>query len=48
MIACFFAKLGYVAIILLEDRKTVTVDWYVNYCWPIVFQAWCKRQLWTS
>ena len=44
MIACFFAKFGNVAIILLEDRKTVTADWYANHCLPKVFQAWCKRR----
>ena len=32
MIACFFAKFGHVATIPLEDRKTVTADWYVNHC----------------
>ena len=42
MIACFFAKFGHVATIPLEDRKTVTADWYVNYCLPKIFQAWCK------
>ena len=44
MIACFFAKLCHVATILLEDRKTVTADWYVNHCLTEVFQAWCKRR----
>ena len=35
MIAYFFAKkIGHVATIPLEDRKTVTADWYVNYCLP--------------
>ena len=44
MIACFFGKkIGHVATIPLEDRKTVTADWYVNHCLPKVFQAWCKR-----
>ena len=42
MIACFFAKFGHVATIPLEDRKMVTADWYVNYCLPKIFQAWCK------
>ena len=42
MIACFFAKFGHVATIPLEDRKTVTADWYVNHCLPKVFQACCK------
>ena len=44
MIACFFAKFGHVATIPLEDRKTVTADWYVNYCLPKAFRAWCKRR----
>ena len=43
MIACFFAKLGHVATYLLEDRKTVMTDLYVNHCLLKVFQAWCKR-----
>ena len=42
MIACFFANIGHVATIPLEDRKTVTADWYVNHCVPKIFQAWCK------
>ena len=44
MIACFFANFGHVATIPLEDRKTVTADWYVNHSLPIIFQAWCKRR----
>ena len=43
MIACFFAKIGQVAAIPLEDRKTVTADRYVNHCLPKIFQAWCRR-----
>ena len=37
MIAHFFVKFGHVATIPLEDRKTVTADWYVNHCMPTVF-----------
>ena len=44
MIACFFAKFGHVATIPLEDRKTVTADWYVNHCLLKVFQTWCTRR----
>ena len=44
MIACFFAKFAHIATIQLEDRKTVTADWYVNHCSPKVIQAWCKRR----
>ena len=43
MIACFFAKFGHVATTPIEDRKTVTADWYVNHCLTKIFQAWCKR-----
>ena len=44
MIACFCANFGHVATIPLEDRKTVTTDWYVNHCCLKVFQAWCKQR----
>ena len=44
MLACFFAKFGHVATVPLEDRKTVTDDWYVNLCMSKIFQAWCKRR----
>ena len=42
MIACFFASFGHVATIPLENRKTITADWYVNHCLLKIFQAWCK------
>ena len=32
MIACFFAKFGHISTIQLEDRKTVTANWYVTHC----------------
>ena len=44
MIECFFAKFGHVATIPLEDKRTITADWYVNHCLPKIFQAWCKRR----
>ena len=44
MIACIFANFGHVATIPLEDRKTITADWYVNHCLPKIFQAWRKRR----
>ena len=28
----------------LEDRKTITADWYVNHSVLKIFQAWCKRR----
>ena len=40
----FFAKFDHVATILLEDRKRVTADWYVEHCLLKVFQSWCKRR----
>ena len=48
MIACFFAKFGHVATIPLEDRKTVTADWYINHYLPKIFQTWCRRRLRTG
>ena len=44
MIACFFAKFGHGSTIPLENRKSVTADWYVNHCLPKIFQVWCKRR----
>ena len=44
IIAYFFAKIGHVATIPPEDRKTVTADWYVNHCLLKIFQARCKRR----
>ena len=44
MIVCFFAKFGHVVTVSLEDRKTVTADWYVNHYLPKVFQAWFKQR----
>lgn len=38
MIASFFSKSGSVANIPLEDRKTVTADWYTTICLPKVFE----------
>ena len=43
---CFFAEFGHITTVPLEDRKTVTADWYVNQCLPKVFQAWCKQHPW--
>lgn len=36
MIACFFTMTGHLATVPLEDQKTVTAEWYVNTCLPIV------------
>ena len=38
MIACFFGKTGHVAIVSLEQRRTVNSGWYTSICLPIVFQ----------
>ena len=37
MIAAFFRKNGPIAVIPLEDRKTVNADWYTEVCLPKVF-----------
>ena len=32
MLACFFAKIDHVITIPLEDRQTLTADWYASHC----------------
>ncbi|KAI6658811.1 Histone-lysine N-methyltransferase SETMAR-like [Oopsacas minuta] len=44
MVAPFFCKTGPVAIILLEDRRAVNADWYINNCLPKAFDAWSSRR----
>ena len=41
-VSCFFGKSGHVAAILLEDRRTITADWYEHHCLPKVFEVWCQ------
>jgi len=36
MIAYFFDYTGYVAIVALEDQRTVNTDWYTTICLPEV------------
>ena len=38
MIACFFGKTGYVAVVPLEQRRTVNSEWYTIICLPVVVQ----------
>ena len=38
MIACVFGKTGHVAIVPLEQRRTVNSEWYTIICLPVVFQ----------
>ena len=38
MIACFFGKTGHVAIIPIEQRRTVNSIWFTTICLPVVFQ----------
>ena len=38
MIPCFFGKTGHVAIVALEQRRTVNSEWYTYFCLPVVFQ----------
>ena len=44
VVAGFFGKSGHVATIPLEDRRTVTADWYVHHRLPKVFKVWCQRR----
>ena len=38
MIDCFFGKPAHVAIVPLEQRRTVNSEWYITICLPIAFQ----------
>lgn len=38
MIASFFSKTGHIATIALEDKRTVTANWYTNVCLPQIFE----------
>nr|XP_032529097.1 tyrosine-protein kinase Dnt-like [Danaus plexippus plexippus] len=38
MIASFFGGNGHFAIVVLEDRRTVTAEWYVNCCLSVVLE----------
>lgn len=44
MVASFIARSGHVATVPLEDRRTVTSDWYVHHCLPKAFEAWRTRR----
>ena len=37
MVASFFGISGHVATVVLEDRRTVTSQWYATVCLPAVF-----------
>lgn len=39
MVATFISKSGHVATVPLEDRRTVTADWYTSVCLPEVFSS---------
>ena len=43
MIAVFLAKSGHVTSVPLQERKTVNAEWYINFCLPKVFEAWCAH-----
>ena len=38
MIDCFFGKTGHVAIVPLEQRRTVNSECYTTICLPVIFQ----------
>ena len=44
IVACFFGTSGHVAIVPLDDRRTVTADWYGHHCLSKVFEVWCQRR----
>ncbi|XP_033254026.1 histone-lysine N-methyltransferase SETMAR-like [Drosophila miranda] len=37
MVACFFGRMGHVATVPLEKRRTVNSEWYTTICLPEVF-----------
>ena len=39
MVASYIAQTGYITAIPLEERRTVTADWYVHQCLPQVLHA---------
>ena len=39
MVASYIAKTGHITTIPLEERHTVTADWYVHQCLPLVLHA---------
>lgn len=39
MVASYIAKTGHITTIPLEERRTVTADWYVHQCLPQVLHA---------
>ena len=39
MVASYLAKTGHITTIPLEERRTVTADWYVHQCLPQVLYA---------
>lgn len=44
MVAAFFSKSGHIATVPLEGQRTVTSQWYVEQCLPLVFTAWRQRR----
>ena len=44
MVALYIAKTGHITTIPLEERRTVTADWYVHQCLPQVLHAVCTRR----
>lgn len=44
MIACFFGRSGHYATVALENKRTVTADWYVESCLPIVIEKVKERR----
>ena len=47
---CFFGKIEHVAIVPLEQRRTVNSEWYTTICLPVVLQEIRKtnHRIWTT
>ena len=43
MVTTFFCKSDPIAIIPLEDRRTINADWDINHCLPKYFDVWTYR-----
>lgn len=44
MVATFFCKSGHLVTVPLQQKRTVTAQWYTEECLPKVLQAWSKKR----
>ncbi|GFY76964.1 HTH_48 domain-containing protein [Trichonephila inaurata madagascariensis] len=40
----FFSYSGHIATVVLEDRRTVTAEWYVTKCLPEMLEQWRQKR----